>query len=105
VPVRGHPEAGQTYRLYTDVSDYAIAGALQQIQYIAVKDLRGTRAYNHLKEAHEKGDMAPEFTTRLSKEFDDRCPIREWEINWEDMKVPIERVVAYWSRVLHTVET
>jgi hypothetical protein len=44
-PVQGHPEAGQTYTLYTDASDYAIAGALQQIQYIAIKDLKGTRAY------------------------------------------------------------
>ena len=41
-PVHGHPEPGQTYRLYTDASDYAIAGALQQIQYIAIKDLKGT---------------------------------------------------------------
>ena len=41
VLVRGHPETSQTYRLYTDASDYAIAGALQQIQYIAIKDLKG----------------------------------------------------------------
>ena len=41
-PVRGHPEPGQTYRLYTDASDYAIVGALQQIQYITIKDLKGT---------------------------------------------------------------
>jgi hypothetical protein len=46
-PVQGHPEAGQAYtcRLYTDASDSAIAGALQQIQYTAIKDLKGTRAY------------------------------------------------------------
>ena len=25
-PVRGHPEAGRPYRLYTDASDFAIAG-------------------------------------------------------------------------------
>ena len=41
-PVCGHPEPGQTYRLYTNASDYAVAGALQQIQYIAIKDLKGT---------------------------------------------------------------
>jgi hypothetical protein len=39
-PVRGHPEPGQAYHLYTDASDYAIAGALQQIQYMTIKDLR-----------------------------------------------------------------
>jgi hypothetical protein len=44
-PVQGRPEAGQMYRLYTDASDYTIAGALQQIQYIAIKDLKGTRVY------------------------------------------------------------
>jgi hypothetical protein len=42
-PVQGHPEAGQMYRLYTDALDYAIAGALQQVQLIAIKDLKGTR--------------------------------------------------------------
>lgn len=41
-PVRGHPEAGQAYRLYMGASDYTIAGALQQLQYMAIKDLRGT---------------------------------------------------------------
>ena len=51
-PVRGHPEAGQPYRLYTDTSDYAIAGALQQIQYIAAKDLKGTRAFKRIQDAH-----------------------------------------------------
>src|SRR6202035_3175831 len=73
-PVRGHPEAGQTYRLYTDASDYAIAGALQQIQYIAIKDLQGTRAHKRLMEAHRKGDKVPDLITRLSKEFDDKRP-------------------------------
>jgi hypothetical protein len=38
-PVQGHPEPGQAYHLYTDASDYAIAGALQQIQFISIKDL------------------------------------------------------------------
>ena len=41
-PVRGHPKPGQTYRLYTDASNYTIAGALQQIQFISIKDLQGT---------------------------------------------------------------
>ena len=104
-PVRGHPEPGQAYRLYTDASDYAIAGALQQLQYIAIKDLKGTRAYKKLQEAHKKGDKIPDLTTRLSKEFDDKCPSHDWETNWEDTQIPVERVVAYWSRVLHSVET
>ena len=44
-PVRGHPEPGQAYCLYTDTSDYTIAGALQQIQLVAIKDLQGTRVH------------------------------------------------------------
>ena len=104
-PVRGHPEPGQAYRLYTDASDYAIAGALQQVQYIAIKDLKGTRAYKRLQEAHKKGDKVPDLITRLSKEFDDKRPIPDWDSNWDETKVPVERVVAYWSRVLHAAET
>ena len=105
VPVRGHLEPGQAYRLYTDASDYAIAGALQQVQYIAIKDLKGTRTYKRLQEAHVKGDEVPDLITRLSKEFNDKRPIPGWGMNWEDTSVPVERVVAYWSRVLHAAET
>ena len=104
-PVRGHPEPGQAYRLYTDASDYAIAGALQQLQYIAIKDLKGTRAYKKLQDAFKKGDKVPDLTTRLSKEFDDKRAQPDWGANWEETLVPVERVVAYWSRVLHSAET
>ena len=104
-PVRGHPEPGQTYRLYTDASDYAIAGALQQIQYIAIKDLKGTRIHKRLHELYKKGEKVPELVTRLSKDHDDRRPILEWQANWERTLVPVERVVAYWSRVLAPAET
>src|SRR5580693_5694862 len=104
-PVRGHPEPGQAYRLYTDASDYAIAGALQQLQYITIKDLKGTRAYKKLLEARKKGEKVPDLTIKLSKEFDDKRPLHDWETNWEETQIPVERVVAYWSRVLHSAET
>ena len=78
---------GQMYRLYTDASDYAIAGALQQIQYIAVKDLKGTRAYRCLLDAHKKGVQPPELTTRLSKEHDDRRPLPNWDDSWEETMI------------------
>jgi hypothetical protein len=104
-PVRGHPEAGQTYRLYTDASDYAIAGALQQIQYIAAKDLKGTRAYKKLIEAYRKGEPVPDLVARLSKEYNDKRPVPEWSPDWEETLIPVERVVAYWSRVLAPAET
>ena len=69
-PVQGHPEAGQAYRLYTDTSDYAIAGALQQVQLIAIKDLKGMRVHKRLLEAYTKGEPVPELVVRLSKEHD-----------------------------------
>ena len=94
-PVRGHPEPGQAYRLYTDASDYAIAGALQQIQYIEIKDLKGTRIYKKLQEAHKRREKVPDLTIKLSKEFDDKRPLHDWESNWEETQVPVERVVAY----------
>ena len=95
-PVRGHPEAGQAYRLYTDTSDYAIAGALQQVQLIAIKDLKGTRVHKRLLEAHTKGEPVPELVARLSKEHD-RRPSPAWLLNWEETLIPVKRVVAYWS--------
>jgi hypothetical protein len=70
-PVRGHPKVGQMYRLYTDASDYAIAGALQQVQLIAIKDLKGTHTYKKLQAAHEKKENPPELIVCLSKEHND----------------------------------
>ena len=96
-PVRGHPEVGQAYRLYTDASDYAIAGALQQVQLIDIRDLKGARVYKRLLEAHTKGEPVPELVARLSKEHDDRRPTPAWHLNWEETLIPVERVVAYWS--------
>ena len=104
-PVRGHPEPGQTYRLYTDTSDYAVAGALQQIQYIAIKDLKGMQVHKKLAVVHKRGEKIPELVSRLSKEHNDHCPNPEWSENWEDTRIPIERVIAYWSRVLAPAET
>jgi len=104
-PVRGHPELGQTYCLYTDASDYAIAGVLQQIQYMSLKDLKGTRIHKRLHDAYNKGEKVPELVARLSKEHDDRRPTNPWSPNWEDTLIPVERVVAYWSRVLAPAET
>ena len=104
-PVRGHPEAGSPYRLYTDASGYAIAGALQQIQLMAIKDLKGTRVFERLKAAKEANLPVPELTLKLSDQFDDRRPVPEWADDWLETLVPVERVIAYWSRVLSGPET
>jgi hypothetical protein len=41
-PILGHPIRGSPYHLYTDASDEALGCALQQVQTIAIKDLRDT---------------------------------------------------------------
>jgi hypothetical protein len=104
-PVQGHPEAGQAYRLYTDASDSAIAGALQQIQYTVIKDLKGTRAYRWLHENYKKGLKVPDLAAHLSKGHDDKRSTQRWATNWEETLVPVGRVIAYWSRILAPAET
>jgi hypothetical protein len=54
-PLLGHPIEGLPYRLYSDASDEAAGVALQQVQPIKVKDLKGTRAYEKLQKAYEAG--------------------------------------------------
>ena len=87
------------------MSDYALAGALQQVQLIAIKDLKGMRVHKRLLEAYMKGEPVPELVVRLSKEHDDRRPSPAWLLDWEETLIPVERVVAYWSRVLAPAET
>jgi hypothetical protein len=70
-PVRGHPIQGQVYHLYTDTSDYAMAGALQQIQPMEICDLKYMRVYARLKAAHEKGEGVPDLITKLTNEGED----------------------------------
>jgi hypothetical protein len=88
-----------------DTSNYAIAGALQQVQYMAIKDLKGTRAYRRLQDAYKRKESVPDLVARLSKEYDDKRPTPSWHMTWEDTQVPVEHVVAYWSRVLALAET
>jgi hypothetical protein len=44
-PVRGYAMAGRPYRVYSDACDYGVAGILQQVQPIKIRDLRGTKVY------------------------------------------------------------
>ena len=61
--------------------------------------------HKKLFKLYRKGEKVPELVTRLSKEHDDRHPTPEWNENWENTLIPVERVVAYWSRVLAPAET
>ena len=77
---------------------------MQQIQYIAAKDLKGTRAFKRIPDTHRRNEPVPDLATRLSKECDDKHPILAWSENWEDMLIPVECVVAYWSKTLASTE-
>ena len=103
-PVRGHPMRGQGYQLYTDASDVALAGALQQIQPVVIRDLQGTKVYERLKKAWDKDEPIPDLVTKLTGTSDDRAPSGPWAEIFEDTVVQVEQVITYWSRTCKTAE-
>ena len=58
-PLLAHPIMGSPYRLYSDASDVVIGVALQQVQPIALQDLKGTKLYKNVAKAHAKGAAVP----------------------------------------------
>ncbi len=103
-PVRAHPTPGKPYRVYSDACDYGLAAILQQVQPIKIRDLRGTKVYERLLKAHQQGEPVPRLVTQLGKDIDDVPNPGPWAVDFEDTEVHIERVVAYWSRILKTAE-
>jgi hypothetical protein len=104
-PVLGHPIEGRPYRLYSDASGEATGVSLQQIQPIAIRDLKGTRAYQKLKKAYDNGVPPPKLTTHLSDKINDNNFEDKWAENFEDSIVHVERVIGYWSRSFKGAET
>jgi len=103
-PVLAYAQPGRGYRLYSDACDYGIAAILQQVQAIKVKDLRGTKLYERLRKLYDEGKPVPMLVTATNSKHDTQPPVREWKQNFEDTIVDIERVIAYWSRVLKSAE-
>ena len=101
----GHPLEGLPYRLYTDASDEALGCALQQVQPIAIKDLKNTRLYDQLKKALEVGKNPPKLVVQLPSTLKDNLAAEAWADRFEDTIVYIERVIAYWSRTFKSAET
>ena len=77
---------------------------MQQVQPIAIRDLRGTKVYDRLKKAFDKKESIPQLVTVLSKNKNDVPEAGKWASNFEDTIVHVERVVSYWSRVLKSAE-
>ena len=102
-PVRAYAIPGLGYRVYSDACDVGIAAILQQVQPIKIRDLKGTKAYDKLKTAFEKGQPVPQMIIPVSK--DEILPKPgKWDSNFEETTVSVERVIAYWSRTLKPAE-
>ncbi|CEL57226.1 Transposon Ty3-I Gag-Pol polyprotein OS=Saccharomyces cerevisiae (strain ATCC 204508 / S288c) GN=TY3B-I PE=3 SV=2 [Rhizoctonia solani AG-1 IB] len=110
-PVLAFPITDKPFRLYTDACDFGLAAILQQVQQIKVKDLKGTRLYAQLETAHTQGNPVPSLVKLVSKEEvemtggNNGVKVQDWDQdNWENTLVYVERVVAYWSRILKPAE-
>jgi len=103
--VLGHPIEGCPYRLYTDASDEAAGCALQQVQPIAIKDLKGTKAYAQLRKAYDNGLPPPKLTTTLSAKTLDSPSDDKWGENFESTIIHVKWVIAYWSWTFKSAET
>ena len=103
-PVRAYAMPNRPYRLYSDACDYGLAAILQQVQPIAIKDLKGTRMYDRLRRAYDKKEPVPQLVTAVPNEVSDVPTPGSWASDFEDTVVYIERVIAYWSRILKAAE-
>lgn len=103
-PIRAHAIPGRPYRVYSDACDYALAAILQQVQPIKVRDLKGTKVYERLERAYLAGEAVPILVNHLVKDGTDVPGSNTWGETLDDTTVHIERVIAYWSRVLQSAE-
>jgi hypothetical protein len=95
---------GLPYCVYTDMCDYGLAGILQQVQPITIKDLKGMWSYDTLRKAYDKKEKVPNLVANISKADRDVPPPGEWSEDFEDTIVHVERVICYWSHVLKSAE-
>ncbi len=103
-PVLGFPISGLGYRLYTDASDYGIGAIVQQVQPIKVKDLKGTKAFDRLKDAYTHKQPIPSLVNSIKHEDSLIPKDLQWNEDFEETTVWIERVLAYWSRLFKQAE-
>jgi hypothetical protein len=91
--------------LYSDASDEAAGVALQQVQPVQVRDLKGTKAYARLEKAYKEHLPPPRLVTKLSSKTDDTNFKDEWGPTLDETVVHVERVIGYWSRSFKGAET
>jgi RNase H-like domain found in reverse transcriptase len=89
-PVLGHSMPNKPYHVYSDASDVAIGASLQKIQPIAVKDLKGTKIYDKIIDAHAKGKPVPKIACQALKNMNDIPDPNQWAEKVEDTIVHVE---------------
>ena len=104
VPVRGYAKPGSPYRLYLDACDFGLATILQQVQRIQLKALKRTKAYKHCERAFQAKQPIPSLVVQITKLDNDVPKNGNWGNTLDETWVYIERVIAYWSRVLKPAE-
>ena len=77
---------------------------MQQVQPIALRDLKGTKLYENVAKAHAKGAAVPSVVPQISRRVEDVPVLQEWAKDVEDTTVYVERVIGYWSRTLKPAE-
>lgn len=103
-PVLGHPIQGRPYQLYTDASDIALGACLQQIQPIAVSDLKGSPVYDRLQKAWDARESIPKLFRSFAAGFEEGDDKAVWGATLDETTVHVKRVIAYWSRTLKSAE-
>lgn len=90
--------------MYSNACDLGIACILQQVQPIKISDLKGTKTYDQLKDAHSKRKNIPILVPMISKFIQDVPEPGTWADEFDDTIVYIEHVISYWSRTLNSAE-
>jgi hypothetical protein len=105
-PLLAYPIVDVPYRVYTDASEAGLSGILQQVQPIAIKDTIGTRVYERCERAFKDGKPPPRLCTPTDKDKDVVAGgDNAWNTSdWMHTVIVIERVIAYWSRILRKEE-
>ena len=87
-----------------DACNFGLAAILQQVQRIQLKDLKGTKVYEHCERDFEASQPIPSLVVQITKLDNDVPKNGNWGNTLDETWVYIERVIAYWSRVLKPAE-
>jgi len=69
-----------------------------------MRDLKGTKAYERCEKAFRADEPVPSLVVQISKSDNDIPKNGNWGTTLDETWVYIERVIAYWSRVLKSAE-